>query len=126
MKGPANSGTGPGRVQPELPTPASSLPTDPGEVAPVLQVQPTGVPSAQELPAPPAPRKPDRIPVPKWPLFLLLIVIVASGGYYYWLSQDGTLLETEGAVAFSNTVLALAAVFGIYLTVLRGLNPPEE
>ena len=66
-----------------------------------------------------------KLPIPKSWWILLSVIILGVGSWSWYLSQYGTTKEIEALVAFSNIVIAVAALFSIYLSARGRASSPE-
>lgn len=82
----------------------------------VIQTPPS-TPSEGRSGAPPPPGRQGLIPR-SWAVGLCAIVF-GLFVYLYWLSQVGSPREIEAVTAFADVMIALAAVFAIYVTRLE-------
>jgi hypothetical protein len=115
-----NVGSSPGYREPAsgavVPSEVVQVPTSPGV---------PNVPPAAEMPTAPPPSKGSQLPIPKswWIGFLVILAGVGAASWY--LSQNGTSREIDALVAFSNILIAVAALFSIYLSA-RGRGASQQ
>lgn len=83
--------------------------------APPPPAQPA-IPPAKELPGAPPPTRGERIPIPTSWWIAILVLLIALAVFMTYLAFHGTNLEVDALVAYSNTVIAVAALFSIYLS----------
>jgi hypothetical protein len=108
----------------DRPGPEASKTTSPIEGA-AAEAEGSRVPSSKELPAPPVPTKADRLPIPTTWWVAILVVAAILGAVLWSLVRYGTGSEIEAVVAWSNTMIAIAALFSIYLSS-RGRGGRQE